>query len=88
MGYVPAHWEEFGRIPPQCGHQNYGSATTEGNIWDVGITLSGGGDFRGGPAGEGDLLHRPPEKICTEKFEQARYGPVSSGRETTREKCV
>ena len=30
VGYVPAHWEDLGRLPPQGGPQTDGVATVEG----------------------------------------------------------
>ena len=33
VGYVPTHWEEFGRLPPHGGPQNDGTETMEETIW-------------------------------------------------------
>ena len=35
MGYVPAHWQYLGCIPPHGGLQTDGEATTEKTGWDV-----------------------------------------------------
>ena len=37
MGYVPSHWEEIGRIPPQGSPHTDGESTAEGTGWDIDV---------------------------------------------------
>ena len=53
------YWEEFGRLPPQGGLQTDGTATTEGNRWEVGVSSSVRGDGGGEIAGGGELRLPP-----------------------------
>ena len=43
MGYVPAHWEDAGWIPPQVGLKVNGGAYKEEDVWGVSLTPTGGG---------------------------------------------
>ena len=49
VGYVPAHWEDLGRIPPKVGSKTDGTATVEMNGQGVGAPPSGRGDGGSGP---------------------------------------
>ena len=49
MGYVTAHWEELGHIPPQGIPHTDGVLTAEGNGWYVGVLPTVGGESGGGP---------------------------------------
>ena len=86
MGYVPMHWEELGRIPPQSGPKTDGRATSEENGWDVGISPAGGGDGGVRVTGGADLHIPPPEHSLKVHYEKAHYGPVSVRREASRVK--
>ena len=44
MSYVPTHWEESGRLPPQGGPSVYGLASKEEEGWDLGLTPTGVGN--------------------------------------------
>ena len=44
MGYVPVHWEEPARIPPQGGPKTDGTKTTEGGGLDISVPPAGGYD--------------------------------------------
>ena len=79
MGYVPAHWQYLGCIPPHGGLQTDGEATTEKTGWDVCVTPDGGYDCGGGHAEGGDLCHPPPEHSRTVHCDRAHFGPVSGG---------
>ena len=45
--YGSETWMMPPRIPPQGGLQTEGTATPEDNIWEVGVSPSGGGDGGG-----------------------------------------
>ena len=79
VGNYMAHWEGFGRIPPQCGPQSDGEATLERAGRCMGLPPSGGCDDGGGMTGGGYLCLSPPEHIKKVHYDQAHYGPVSSG---------
>ena len=53
VGYVPIHWEDLGRIPPQGGLRTDGAATVEGTGWDVALPPTYRGNGRSGPIGGG-----------------------------------
>ena len=94
VGYVPTHWEDLGRLPPQGGPQTDGAATTDGNGWYMGVPFADGGDGGGDgggddrPEGGGDLRHLLPEHSKKVNFDQAHYGPVSGDGAMNRDKGV
>ena len=60
VGYLPAHWEDLGRLPPKGGLYTYRTETVERTVWYVGVTSTIGGNGGGRPAGGGDLHCLPP----------------------------
>ena len=63
MSTDAAHEEGVGRIPPQCGPQDDGEATTEVAVQRLGLTPDGGRDGGDGFSGGGDLNIPPLEQI-------------------------
>ena len=80
MGYVPAHWEDYGRLPPKGGLQVDRAAAKEEEVWYVGLPPTDGGDGGGGTTGDGYLQHTLPEYGCRIHCNQAHYELVSGGR--------
>ena len=81
MGDDTAHWECFGRIPPEVGPQTDGTTTLErAGLW-VGVCRS---ECEGGTTGGVDLCLLPPEHSHTVHCDQAHYGPVSGGGEASK----
>ena len=81
MGDDTPHWEGLGRILPQGGPQADGEATSEREVWCMGLPPSGGRDGGGGIVGGGYPCLPPSEKSCTIYYDQAYYGYVSSGKD-------
>ena len=79
MDHDTAHWEGFGKIPPQGGPQADVKATPVSMERIMGISPSGGFDGGGGISGDGDLHLLPLEQISTVYCNQAHYVPMSNG---------
>ena len=77
VGHGTAHWECFGRIPPQNGPQAEREATSEKTGWSMGLLPTGGRYGRGRIAGSGGLHLLPPEHSLIVYCNQAHYGSVS-----------
>ena len=88
VGYVTAHWEDLGRIPPQGGPYNDEASTADGTGCYVGLLRTVGGDVIGGHTWGGDLRLLPPKHSLTVHQDQGHYEPVSFGRETPNGKGV
>ena len=83
MGYVPAHLEQNGRLPPQHGSQVSGASDEEEDGCYVGLPPTDGGDGgdygRGRPTGGGYLCHPLPEHGFTIYCNHTHYETVSAG---------
>ena len=88
IGYVSAHWEYLGWIPPQGEPQNDMAKTVEMTGLNLGVPPTSGGDFGGGPAGGGYLCHPLPEHRSTVHCDRANYGPVPDDIEIPGDKGV
>ena len=88
VGYVPAHWEDLGQLPPQGGPQIDKAENAEGSGWELGVHPTVGGYGVGGTVGGGYLRQLPPEHSCTVHCSQYQYIPMSSGRATPRNKGI
>ena len=65
VGYVTAHWEDLGWLPPQGGPHTDRAATMEGTGWGVVIPHAGRDDIGGRTAGGGYIRNLPTEHSCT-----------------------
>ena len=65
MGYVPAHWEDDGQIPPQGSPKVEGVGAEEQDKCGVGLPSTGRGNDRGGITGGGKLRRLTLENGCT-----------------------
>ena len=88
MGYVPTHWEDAGRLPPQGDPQVEGEADEYEDGWYLGLPPTGGGDDGGRPAGGGYIHRLPPEHSREIHCDKTHYRPVSGGGATTGENGV
>ena len=79
MGRVPADWEGAGRFSPSGDTAAYGVDVTSKQGRDVDIPSTGGGNGRGGTAGDKDLRHPFPKHCRSIYCNKSNYVPVSGG---------
>ena len=86
MGDDTAHWQGFGRIPPQCFPQANWTTTLERARRWMGVSYYVGSNGKGGITGSGDLLLMLPQHSCKVHCNWDHYGPVSGVGEVSRVK--
>ena len=81
MGDETLHWGGVEQIPPQGIPQADGTATSEGEGREVGVSPASESDGVERITRGGDLSLLSPEHSHTVNCDQAHYGPVSDGGE-------